>query len=82
MANTKIRESTCGNMDVYVFETTSAATSETVQLPINKNFVCGVASYIGGTPTTTSFSYVKATGVGTFATLTATNNVIMTVFTE
>lgn len=63
-------------MQWYVFKTTSAATSETVALPLGKDIVGGHAAYIGGTPTATSFSYVRATGVGTFATLTATNEVI------
>ena len=82
MANTQIRSWTTDSAHWYIFETTSAATSETVQLPLGKQIVGGVAAYIGGTPTTTSFSYVRATGVGTFATLTATNNVVFTCWTD
>jgi hypothetical protein len=82
MANTQVREVTMENMRMFVFETTSAATTETVQLPLNKNVLGAFQANIGGTATSCTFSYVKATGVGSFSALTSTNNVILCVITD
>lgn len=70
------------SMRVFCFETTNASTSETVQLPVNRNVLGAFQANIGGTATSCTFSYVKATGVGTFSGLTATNNVILCVLTN
>lgn len=82
MANTLVREVTASNLRCFMFETTSASASETVQLPLNKNVLGAFQANIGGTATACTFSYVKATGVGTFSALTATNNVILCVWTD
>lgn len=82
MANTQVREVGASNLRAFMFETTSAATSETVQLPLNRNVLGAFQANIGGTATSCTFSYVKATGVGTFSGLTATNNVILCVLTD
>lgn len=82
MANTQVREVNCSNLRVFMFETTSAATSENVQLPLNRNVLGAFQANIGGTATAPTFSYVKATGVGTFSGLTSTNNVILCVLMD
>lgn len=83
MANTKIREMNIGNGHVHIFETTSAATTETLQLPPGKAIAIPLyVSYVGGTPTTPTFSYVRATGVLSVITLTATNNIMFAVLTD
>ena len=82
MANTLVREVPASNLRCFMFETTSASTTETVQLPLNKNVLGAFQANIGGTATACTFSYVKATGVGSFSGLTSTNNVILCVWTD
>lgn len=83
MANTKIREMAIHNGHLHIFETTSAATTETLQLPPGKAIAIPLyVSYIGGTPTTPTFSYVRSTGVMSVVTLTATNNILFAVLTD
>ena len=83
MANTKIKEMNVGDGHIHIFETTSAATTETLQLPPGKAIAIPLyVTYIGGTPTTPTFSYVRATGVLSVITLTATNNIMSAVLTD
>lgn len=83
MANTKIKEITVPGGHIHIFETTSAATTETLQLPPGKAIAIPLyVSYVGGTPTTPTFSYVRSTGVLSVITLTATNNVMFAVLTD
>lgn len=83
MANTKIKEMAFPGGHIHIFETTSAATTETLQLPPGKNICVPLyVGYVGGTPTTPTFSYVRATGVLSVITLTATNNIMFAVLTD
>ena len=83
MANTLIKTMHIGNGHIHVFETTSAATTETLQLPPGKAIAIPLyVGYIGGTPTTPTFSYVRSTGVLSVITLTATNNIMFAVLTD
>lgn len=83
MANTLIKTMAIHNGHVFVYETTSAATTETLQLPPGKAIAIPLyVSYIGGTPTTPTFSYVRSTGVLSVITLTATNNILFAVLTD
>lgn len=83
MANTKIKEINCGNGHIHIFETTSAATTETLQLPPGKAIAIPLwPSYVGGTPTAITTSYVRATGVLSVVGLTGTNNVMFAVLTD
>lgn len=83
MANTLIKTMAVGDGHIYIFETTSAATTETLQLPPGKAIAVPLyVSYVGGTPTTPTFSYVRATGVLSVVTLTATNNIMFAVVTD
>lgn len=83
MANTLISTKTVGGLHVYIFETTSAATTETLQLPPGKAIAIPLyVSYVGGTPTTPTFSYVRSTGVLSVITLTSTNNIMFAVITD
>lgn len=83
MANTLIKSMNIGDGHLHVFETTSAATTETLQLPPGKAIAIPLyVSYIGGTPTTPTFSYVRSTGVLSVITLTATNNILFGVVTD
>lgn len=83
MANTLIKTMNIGNGHLYIFETTSAATTETLQLPPGKAIaVLTGVTYVGGTPTSPTNSYVRATGVLSVITLTATNNILFAVVTD
>ena len=83
MANTLIKTLNLGNGHIFIFETASAATTETLQLPPGKNIAIPLyVGYVGGTPTTPTFSYVRATGVLSVITLTATNVIQFAVLTD
>ena len=82
MANTLISQKEAGGMHYYVFETTSASTTETCQLPLGKAWALATCTYVGGTATVPSYSYVRATGVLTITLLTATNNILFGVMTD
>jgi len=83
MANTLVKKMNLGNGSLYVFETTSAATTETLQLPPGKSVAIPLwPSYVGGTPTAVTTSYVRATGVLSVIGLTGTNNVMFAVLTD
>lgn len=83
MANTLIKTMVVGNGHVHVFETTSAATTETLQLPPGKAIAVLIGvMYVGGTPTAPTSSYVRSTGVLSVITLTATNNIMFAVLTD
>lgn len=83
MANTLIKTMNIHNGHLYIFETTSAATTETLQLPPGKAVaVLAGVTYVGGTPTSPTNSYVRATGVLSVITLTATNNILFAVVTD
>lgn len=83
MANTLIKTMVIGNGHLHIYETTSAATTETLQLPPGKAVAILVGvTYIGGTPTTPTNSYVRSTGVLSVVTLTATNNILFAVVTD
>jgi len=83
MANTLIKEITSANCHIYIYETTSAATTETLQLPPGKAIAILIGvMYVGGTPTSPTSSYVRSTGVLSVITLTATNNVLFAVLTD
>jgi len=83
VANTLIKTMAIANGHIFVYETTSAATTETLQLPPGKAIavLMGV-QYVGGTPTSPTSSYVRSTGVLSVITLTATNNVLFAVLTD
>ena len=85
MANTLIKSQHVGNGHIHIFETTSAATTETLQLPPGKAIAVLIGvTYVGGTPTVPStISYVRSTGVLSVGTnLTATNNILFAVLTD
>jgi hypothetical protein len=83
VANTLIKSITVTGGHIHIYETTSAATTETLQLPPGKAIAIPLyVSYVGGTPTTPTFSYVRATGVLSVITLTATNNIMFAVLTD
>lgn len=83
MANTLVKTIVAGGGHIHIFETASAATTETLQLPPGKAVAVLIGvTYIGGTPTTPTNSYVRATGVLSVVTLTATNNIIFAVLTD
>jgi hypothetical protein len=83
VANTLIKTMVIGNGHLHIYETTSAATTETLQLPPGKAVAILVGvTYIGGTPTTPTNSYVRSTGVLSVVTLTATNNILFAVVTD
>jgi hypothetical protein len=83
LANTLIKSMVIGNGHLHIFETTSSATTETLQLPPGKAIAVPLyVSYVGGTPTTPTFSYVRSTGVMSVITLTATNNIMFGVVTD
>jgi hypothetical protein len=71
------------NGHIHIFETTSAATTETLQLPPGKAVAVLIGvTYVGGTPTSPTNSYVRSTGVLSVITLTATNNIMFAVLTD
>jgi hypothetical protein len=82
VANTFLTTKEAGGLHFHIFETTSAAASETVTIGTGKQIVGGFVGYIGGTATAVTVSYVRATGVVTFGGLTATNNVLLWVVTD
>jgi hypothetical protein len=83
LANTLIKTMTITNGHLHIFETTSSATTETLQLPPGKAIaVLAGVTYVGGTPTTPTNSYVRSTGVLSVITLTATNNIMFAVVTD
>lgn len=83
MANTLIKTMVVGNGHIHVYETTSAATTETLQLPAGKAMATLIGwQYVGGTPTNPTSSYVRSTGVLSVIGLTATNNVMFAVLTD
>lgn len=83
MANTLIKSINCGSGHLHIFETTSAATTETLQLPPGKAIAIPLwPSYVGGTPTAVTTSYVRSTGVLSVIGLTATNNIMFAVLTD
>jgi hypothetical protein len=83
VANTLIKNMAIHNGHLHIYETTSAATTETLQLPPGKAVAVLVGvTYVGGTPTTPTNSYVRATGVLSVITLTATNNILFAVVTD
>jgi len=83
VANTLLTTKSGDGFHLYIFETTSAATTETLQLPPGKAIALLVSvTYVGGTPTSPTSSYVRATGVLSVITLTATNNILFGVITD
>lgn len=83
MANALAKAMNVNDGHIYIFETTSAATTETLQLPPGKSLCLLLATqYIGGTPTVPTNTYVRATGVLSVIGLTATNNIMFAVLTD
>ena len=83
MANNLVKMVTAGGAHIYIFETTSAATTETLQLPPGKaNAVLIGVTYVTGIVTAPTNSYVRATGVLSVITLTAAANVMFAVLTD
>lgn len=84
MANTLVKSINCGNGHIHIFETTSAATTENLQLPPGKALAVPLwVGYIaGGTPTSAVFQYTRSTGVMAVSSLTATNNILFAILTD
>lgn len=84
MANTLIKSINCGNGHIHIFEATTSATTENLQLPPGKAIAIPLwVSYIaGGTPTSAVFQYTRSTGVMAVTSLTASNNIMFAVLTD